>query len=166
MKKLIIYSAMLLTALASMSSCREVVQIEVVDVEVGVPVKPLTSYSYDGQTFSCHRLQYGEDSDYLYFLAGREPEDMTLTSYVEICIPKYNLDREIDFADLSFYNRIDYIIQFEDAMHFYSPIYGPLKGKLKISRLAGQDKWKIDMDACWIDGKHIKFNYSGQITRR
>lgn len=165
MKRLIIYS-LLLTVLAAMSSCREVVQIERVDVEVNIPVKPITSYSYDGQSYSCHRLQYGEDIDYLYFLVGREPENMKLTSYIEICIPKYNLGKEIDFADLSFYNRIDYIVQFEDAMHFYSPVYGPQKGKLKVTSLTGQDNWKIELDACWIDGKHITFNYSGQITKK
>lgn len=165
-----ISGAVLLSAALVLTSCVKIEEVEkIIDVEKEVPVEPLAWYSYDGQSYSIHTLvsqDNGED-DYTAFFIGREPNN-PYTSYIVLYILNSNLGKTLDLSDYNVMNRLDYMIQFEDCKHLYSPAFAPEEGSLKVERLSSKDgspAYSIDMEVRWADCKTLSFKYSGSFEK-
>lgn len=154
MRKTILIAGVLLSLLCGCTR----IKTEYVDVEKDVPVSPLTTYSFDGKSYSVHSLFYSENEDYLEFLIAREPE-APYTSYLMLSVMKDHLGKEIDFSDYAYLNRVDYLVIFEDINHYYPSEYAPRTGTFTVKK--SSNGFGIDLDAKYIDGKSIKFNYDG-----
>ena len=51
---------------------------------------------------------------------------------------------------------------FEDAEHYYSPVYAPKSGTLQVRKNAGTNSYKVKFDLVLQDGATLKFDYNGE----
>lgn len=158
MKRFLIYS---ISAVLLCCSCTKIETIvNIVDVEVPVPVDPLAYYNYDSKDYSIHTLQYQMIDEYTAFLIAREPES-PFGNCIVLYILEKHLGKTLDFTDITLDNRIDYIVYFEDANHLYAPIYKPQSGTLNITKGKRNGEYSIDLNVQWNDKKPLTFKYSG-----
>lgn len=126
------------------------------DVIKEVPVTPLSKYVYDGKDYSVHTLLCSEDENYVELMIAREPE-APYTSYVALFVHKDNVGKTLDFSNPSLTNRLDYMIIFEDVDHYYSPMFAPLSGTLKVQA----NPYRAVLDAVMADGKRLTLDCTG-----
>lgn len=156
---------MVLAAAVFACACTKIV-VEDRTIENEVPQEPITSYVYDGVTYTVHTLksEYDSENGYYMFLIARETE-APYSSYINFMVAEEHVGKEIDLTGGHFENRIDYVLLFEDANHYYSPYYAPKGGVIKVTRIK-DGSYHLAMDIQLHDGKSLKFDYSGEFKTK
>lgn len=127
----------------------------------------LGTYEFDGKTYDILTATFEQSGNYCIFLFSPLAPDGEISTYFVFAVNSYWADGEEhkvanDYAGENLDHNDDYMIIYEDPVHYYSQFREPADGSFTVTPTDGS--YMVRADILLADGTPLSIDYDGNFS--
>ena len=127
----------------------------------------LGTYEFDGKTYDILTATFEQSGNYCIFLFSPLAPDGEISTYFVFAVNSYWADGEEhkvanDYAGENLDHNDDYMIIYEDPVHYYSQFREPADGSFTVTPTDGS--YRVRADILLADGTPLSIDYDGNFS--
>lgn len=127
----------------------------------------LGTYEFDGKTYDILTATFEQSGNYCIFLFSPLAPDGEISTYFVFAVNSYWADGEEhkvanDYAGENLDHNDDYMIIYEDPVHYYSQFREPADGTFTVTPADGS--YRVRADILLADGTPLSIDYDGNFS--